>query len=254
MPEPILQIEKLWKRFGGVCPAAGLNLSVQSGHLHAVIGPNGAGKSTLIKLIAGELTADAGRIAFQGMDIDGGAAHKRAHLGIARSFQITNLIKTFTALENVALAVQGQMPGRMKLWGAVSQDSGLNDIAQTYLDRVGLGARGGARAGHLSYGEQRRLEVAIALSMRPRLLLLDEPLAGIGSEEGEHMTELLASLKGAVTIVLIEHDMEAVFTLADRITVLVDGKDIAAGLPIEIRGDARVHDAYLGTTASAQRS
>lgn len=254
MREPLLKIENLWKRFGGVCPTAGLNLEVSQGDVHGVIGPNGAGKSTLIKLIAGELRADSGGIAFQGKEIGGGPAHKRAHLGIAKSFQTTTLIKNFTALTNVALAVQSVTRGRLNVWGDVAKNGELNTRAVRALERVGLADRCDIPAAHLSYGEQRRLEVAIALSMNPRLLLLDEPLAGIGSEESATMIRLLASLKRTVTIVLIEHDMDAVFSLADLITVLVDGKDIAVGKPADIRGNSRVRQAYLGTSRNRAAS
>jgi branched-chain amino acid transport system ATP-binding protein len=244
--EPLLQIEGLTKRFGGVVPADAITLAVAGGEVHAVIGPNGAGKTTLIGLITGEIAPQAGRIRFAGADITQLPVHTRSRRGVARSFQITSLIGGFSALDNVALAVQAHHGHSFRFWRAARREDALREPALAALSQVGLAGRAAVRVDRLSHGEQRQLEIAIALATQPRLLLLDEPMAGMGPEESAQMVQLLRKLKGDTAILLIEHDMEAVFALADRLTVLVYGRIIASGDPEIIRADAAVRQAYLG--------
>ena len=246
MTEPLLQIERLTKRFGGVIASDAITLDIPRGEFHAIIGPNGAGKTTLIGLLAGEIAAQGGVIRFNGGDITALPADRRSHLGLARSFQITSLFRDFTALDNVALAVQAHSGHSFRFWNDARRDDGLRAPALAALERVGLGARAAMRVDRLSHGEQRQLEIAMALATRPRLLLLDEPMAGMGPDESARMVAMLRELKGGITILLIEHDMETVFALADRITVLVYGRVIASGDPAAIRADAAVREAYLG--------
>jgi branched-chain amino acid transport system ATP-binding protein len=221
-------------------------LDVRPGELHAVIGPNGAGKTTLIGQLAGEIEPNAGRIDFDGRDITGVPAYERSLLGLARSFQITSLFGDFTALDNVALAVQAHAGHSFRFWRDARTEAELRAPARAALERVGLGTRGDALVAAMSHGEHRQLELAIALASKPRLLLLDEPMAGLGAEESARMVATLRELKRELTILLIEHDMEAVFALADRITVLVYGRVIASGAPAEIRANAEIRQAYLG--------
>jgi branched-chain amino acid transport system ATP-binding protein len=244
--DALLQIEGLSKRFGGVIASDAITLAVPAGELHAVIGPNGAGKTTLIGELAGEIAPDAGRIRFDGADITALPAWRRSALGLARSFQITSLFPDFTALDNVALAVQAHAGHSFRFWRDARSERDLREPARAALERVGLGERGDTLAANLSHGEQRQLEIAMALATRPRLLLLDEPMAGMGTEEAARMLRILRDLKQELTIVLIEHDMEAVFALADRITVLVYGRVLATGTPAAIRADDEVRKAYLG--------
>ena len=246
MAEPLLQVAKLTKRYGGVVASDAITLDIPRGEFHAIIGPNGAGKTTLIGLLAGEIAPHDGIIRFDGGDITGLAAHRRSMIGLARSFQITSLFPEFTALDNVALAVQAHNGHSFRFWKNARRDEALREAAQTALDRVGLASRAGTRVAKLSHGEHRQLEIAMALATRPRLLLLDEPMAGMGPEESARMVAMLRELKGALTILLIEHDMETVFALADRITVLVYGRIIASGDPAAIRADPAVREAYLG--------
>jgi branched-chain amino acid transport system ATP-binding protein len=244
--KPLLQIEGLTKRFGGVVASDAITLDIPRGEFHAIIGPNGAGKTTLIALLAGEIAPNAGAIRFDGGDITGLAVERRSHLGLARSFQITSLFRDFTALDNVALAVQAHAGHSFRFWSDARHDRALREPARAALARVGLRERAAVRVDRLSHGEQRQLEIAMALATQPRLLLLDEPMAGMGPDESARMTAMLRELKGGVTILLIEHDMETVFALADRITVLVYGRVIASGDPAAIRADAAVREAYLG--------
>jgi branched-chain amino acid transport system ATP-binding protein len=246
MPEPILETENLAKRFGAVVATDGVSLSLLPGEVHAVIGPNGAGKTTLVAQLAGELAPTSGRIRLAGEDITGLSVPARSQKGIARSFQITSLCPDFSALENVALAVQARQGHSFRLWQRVWRDDAINAPARTLLGLVGLGARADIPAGLLAHGEQRQLEVAVALACRPRVLLLDEPMAGMGREESRRMMRLLASLKRQQAMLLIEHDMDAVFALADRITVLVYGRVIMTGTPREVAASAEVRSAYLG--------
>jgi len=244
--ETILAAEGLVKRFGGLTATDHLTLAVAEGEVHAVIGPNGAGKTTLVAQISGELRPDAGTIRFLGEDITALPAHRRSLKGLARSFQITSLFQEFTAPDNVALAVQAHAGHSFRFWTPARRDPALTEPALAMLDQVGLKDRATVQASHLAHGEKRALEIAMALAVRPRLLLLDEPTAGMGPEDSGRMVQMLARLKGTVTILLIEHDMDAVFALADRITVLVYGRAIATGAPAAIRDNADVRKAYLG--------
>ncbi len=246
MPEPLLTIERLSKRFGGITASDNVSLAVPEGELHAVIGPNGAGKTTLIAQLTGELTPQAGRIGFAGRDITGLPAYQRSLMGLARSFQITSLFLDFTALDNVALAVQAHAGHSFRFWRDARSEAALREPARAALQRVGLESRADALVANLSHGEHRQLEIAMALATKPRMLLLDEPMAGLGAEESARMVALLRELKREVTMLLVEHDMEAVFALADRISVLVYGRVIASGTPEAIRANADVRRAYLG--------
>ena len=245
-PGPLLQIERLSKRFGGVIACDDIVLDVAVGELHAIIGPNGAGKTTLISLLTGETVADAGGILFAGRDITASPAWRRSALGLARSFQITSLFLDFTALDNVALAVQAHAGHSFRFWRDARSEPELREPARAALTRVGLAHRAEALVAGLSHGEHRQLELAMALAGAPRLLLLDEPMAGMGPEESARMVLLLGELKQQLTILLVEHDMEAVFALADRISVLVYGRVIATGTPEAIRVNKEVRQAYLG--------
>jgi branched-chain amino acid transport system ATP-binding protein len=244
--DALLQIEGLSKRFGGVVASDDITLDVPEGELHAVIGPNGAGKTTLITQLIGELTPDAGRVVFAGGDITALPTWRRSQLGLARSFQITSLFLDFTALDNVALAVQAHSGHSFHFWHDARKDKALREPARAALARVGLAERADVPVARLSHGEHRALELAMALATRPRMLLLDEPMAGMGPEQTARMVEMLRALKSEVTILLIEHDMEAVFALADRLTCLVYGRVIASGAPEDIRANAEVRQAYLG--------
>ena len=244
--EPLLATRGLVKRFGGVIATDSLDLAVAPGEIHAVIGPNGAGKTTLVQQIAGEIAPDFGSIRFAGEDITALAAPARSHRGIARSFQITSVFRPFSALDNVALAVQAHDGHSFRFWAEARRDPRLRGPALAVLAEVGLGPRADVPAANLAHGEQRQLEIAMALATRPRLLLLDEPMAGMGREESGRMVTLLNRLKGRETILLIEHDMDVVFALADRITVLVYGRAIASGTPQTIRASSEVRQAYLG--------
>jgi len=246
MAEALLSLRNLRKRFGGLAVTDDVSLDVAPGEIHAVIGPNGAGKTTLINEISGVLPLDSGSITFAGRDITHLAMHRRARLGLARSFQITSVIPAFTALENVALAVQAGAGSSFRFFRPAASETRLNAPAMDALDQVGIAAQAHTPAGAMSHGEKRQLELAIALATQPRLLLLDEPLAGAGPEETERLIGILRGLKHRYTIVLVEHDMQAVFAMADRISVLVYGRLIATGTPEEIRGNAEVRAAYLG--------
>jgi branched-chain amino acid transport system ATP-binding protein len=234
----MLTVTGLQKHFGGVLAVDDVGLELAEGELHAVIGPNGAGKTTLIHLLSGALKPDAGAIVLEGRDITGLTMHRRVQLGLARSYQITSVFPNFTVLENIALAIQG----------AIGRDD--RERARAELDTVGLSARADDLAGALAHGERRRLELGLALATGARLLLLDEPMAGMGPEEAARIVDLLSALKRKRTILLVEHDMDAVFRLADRITTLVYGRVIASGAPEEIRRDPEVRRAYLGEEAT----
>jgi branched-chain amino acid transport system ATP-binding protein len=244
--EPVLRIENLAKNFGGLRVTDDVTLDVLPGELHAVIGPNGAGKTTLINQISGLLAPDAGRILFGGEDVTRLAVHARAARGLARSFQITSILPRFSALENVALAVQARSGTSFRFFGRVADDEVLNAPARDALVQVGLSDRADVPAGELSHGEKRALELAIALAMEPKLLLLDEPMAGTGRDETERLIAALRALKGRFPMVLVEHDMNAVFALADRISVLIYGRILASGTPAQVRADPQVVTAYLG--------
>ncbi|TVQ58360.1 MAG: ABC transporter ATP-binding protein [Rhodobacteraceae bacterium] len=246
----VLAIEGLTKRFGALVVTDGVSLTVEPGEVHALIGPNGAGKTTLIKQIAGAVAPDAGRVRLDGEDVTALPEHARAARGLARTFQITAVFPQFTARENVALAAQAKAPRRLWPFSVAARDAGLNAAADAALETVGLAGRAGELAGRLAHGEQRGLEVAMALVQRPRLLLLDEPMAGAGRDETDRLIATLARLKGRVPMLLIEHDMGAVFALADRVSVLVAGRIVATGAPEAIRADPAVRAAYLGTEAA----
>ena len=246
MAEPLLRVEKLVRRFGGIIATDHVTLDVESGELHAIIGPNGAGKTTLISQLTGHLMPDQGSIYLAGRDISRLAAHRRSALGLARSFQITCLLSDFTAADNVALAAQARDGHSFRFFGDARKERALREAALGALDRVGLRDRANVTVSHLSHGEQRQLELAVALATKPKLLLLDEPMAGLPATESARMVKLLSELRKEVTIVLVEHDMEAVFALADRISVLVYGRVIASGTPDAIRQNEEVKRAYLG--------
>jgi branched-chain amino acid transport system ATP-binding protein len=246
MSDALLQVEGLYKSFGALVATDNVTLSVRTGETHALIGPNGAGKTTLIGQLTGELTPDAGTIRFAGRDITRLATADRARLGLARSFQITSIFPTFTAEENVALAVQATEPHSFRFWRSAERIPKLREPARALLKDVGLATSGWRVAAAMSHGQHRQLELGMALATRPSMLLLDEPMAGLGIEESRAMSALLASVKGRYTILLIEHDMDVVFALADRISVLVGGRIVASGTPDEIRNHPDVRVAYLG--------
>jgi branched-chain amino acid transport system ATP-binding protein len=246
MAEPVLAIRNLVKRFGGLTATDHLTLDVLPGELHALIGPNGAGKTTVIGQICGEIAPDSGTIAFAGADITRLSVAARVRRGLARTFQIVQLLDDDTALENVALAVQATQGHSFRFWRDARLDRSLTDPARALLAQVGFPEeRARLRVSDLSHGERKQLELAIALAPGPKLLLLDEPMAGLGAAETLRMTEVLRSLKGRIPMLLVEHDMDAVFALADRISVLVYGRCIASGRPDEIRADPAVREAYL---------
>jgi branched-chain amino acid transport system ATP-binding protein len=249
--EPLLAVRELRKRFGGLVATDGVDLDVAEGETLAIIGPNGAGKTTLLGQLSGELRPDAGTVRFAGADVTALSAAARAHRGLARSFQITSIFRDVTALDNVALAVQAHAGHSFRFWRPARAEAALREPARAMLERVGLGARADVVAGTLAHGEQRQLEIAMALATRPRLLLLDEPVAGMGPDESQRMVELLRALRGRHTLVLVEHDMDVVFALADRISVLVYGRVLATGAPEAIRLDAEVRRAYLGEALPA---
>jgi branched-chain amino acid transport system ATP-binding protein len=251
MAEPLLSVRGLSRRFGGVVATDGVDLDVAEGETLAVIGPNGAGKTTLIAQLAGELAPDAGVIRFGGEDVTALPASARSQRGLARSFQITSIFREFSALDNVALAVQAHTGHSFRFWRRAREERALREPARAVLEQVGLGARADVAAGALAHGEQRQLELALALATRPRLLLLDEPVAGMGPDESQRMVGLLRALRGRHTLLLVEHDMDVVFALADRICVIVYGRVIAAGAPAAIRENAEVRRAYLGEDVSA---
>ncbi len=246
MADALLEIDGLTKRFGGVVASDGITLAVPAGELHAIIGPNGAGKTTLLGQLSGEVAPDGGQIRFDGADITALPTYRRSWLGLARSFQITSLFLDFTALDNVALAVQAHAGHSFRFWRDARREPELREPARAALARVGLADRADVIVASLSHGEHRQLEIAMALATKPRMLLLDEPMAGMGPEESARMVKALRELKQELTILLIEHDMDAVFALADRITVLVYGRIIASGAPATIRANAEVRQAYLG--------
>jgi branched-chain amino acid transport system ATP-binding protein len=251
--DPLLSVEKLVRRFGGIVATDNVSLDVARGELHAIIGPNGAGKTTLISQLTGQLLPHAGTIRLAGADITRVPAYRRSALGLARSFQITSLLLDFTAADNVALAAQAHDGHSFHFWGNARRESGLRKTALAALERVGLASRADTLVSKLSHGEQRELELAVALATSPQVLLLDEPMAGLGITESARMVKLLQELRREVTIVLVEHDMDAVFALADRITVLVYGRVIASGAPATIRQNEEVKRAYLGEQHAVTR-
>ena len=247
----MLHVQKLYKHFGGVVATDHLDLEVAAGEVHALIGPNGAGKTPLIGQLTGLVPPDSGSIHFDGRDLTPLPVHERTGLGLARSFQVTSLFLDLTVLDNVALAVQAHAGHSFRFWKSARSESVLRDPARTVLAQVGLSGLEDEIAGVLAHGQQRQLEIAMALATEPKLLLLDEPMAGMGTEESAAMVEFLRSLKGRVTMLLVEHDMDAVFALADCITVLVYGRDIATGTPEAIRANPEVRAADLGEDSAA---
>ena len=246
MSAPLLEAVDLCKSFGALQATDHVSLAVERGEVHALIGPNGAGKTTLVGQFTGEIAPDAGRVRFAGRDITALPTAARARLGLGRTFQISTVFDGFSAVGNVALAVQANQSHSFKFWQRAERIEALRRPAYRLLRELGLGSRSEATAAGLSHGEHRQLELAMALATNPSMLLLDEPMAGLGPEESARMVTLLRELKQEVTILLIEHDMEAVFALADRITVLVYGRAIATGAPADIRANRQVRDAYLG--------
>jgi branched-chain amino acid transport system ATP-binding protein len=246
MPEPVLRLEHLYKSFGSLVVTDDVTLDIMPGEMHAVIGPNGAGKTTLVNQISGLVAPDNGTILFAGADVTALPPEARALRGLARSFQISSILSGFSVLENVALAVQARIGSSLRFFGRAADEAALNSPAMAALEQTGIADRAHIRAGELSHGEKRALELAIALAMQPTLLLLDEPMAGVGREETERQVELLLRLKGQLTMILVEHDMAAVFALADRISVLIRGRVLVTGLPDAVRADPQVVTAYLG--------
>jgi branched-chain amino acid transport system ATP-binding protein len=246
MNKDLLIVDKMIKRYGGLLATDSLSLSVKQGELHAIIGPNGAGKTTLIKQLSGEISSDSGSVSVSGREIRRMSEAARSHLGLARSFQVTSLFQNFTVLENVMLAVQAHNGHSFRFWKKASETTSIVEPALATLHQIGLQEKRDTVVYALSHGEQRQLEIAVALATKPKLLLLDEPMAGMSVEDSANLVEILKGLKSTYSILLIEHDMDAVFSLADRITVLVYGKAIATGTPEEIRENSEVRQAYLG--------
>jgi branched-chain amino acid transport system ATP-binding protein len=246
MPEPLLQLQRLRKSFGSLVVTDDVTLDVMAGEMHAIIGPNGAGKTTLIDQISGLTAPDDGSILFAGADVTALPPQTRALRGISRTFQISSILPGFAVLDNVALAVQARDGSSLRFLGRAADETALNLAAMAALEQTGIADRAQAGAGTLSHGEKRALELAVALAMKPTLLLLDEPMAGIGREESARLVDLLLRLKGQLTMILVEHDMTTIFALADRISVLIRGRLLTTGLPDEVRADPQVVAAYLG--------
>ncbi|MES2263919.1 MAG: ABC transporter ATP-binding protein [Pseudomonadota bacterium] len=251
MGKTILELQQLVKRYGGLVATDRLDLTVHAGEIHAIIGPNGAGKTTLIQQISGALASDSGRVLFEGIDVTRQPIHQRVQGGLARSYQITNIFPRFSVLDNLALAVQARSGSSMRFWHPALGENALFDEARELAQRIGLGGHTDRLAGSLAHGAQRQLELGLALATRPKLLLLDEPMAGMGHEESVEMIPLIESLRPALAVLIIEHDMDAVFRMADRISVLVAGRIIATGTPDQIRNNLEVKRAYLGDEVPA---
>jgi branched-chain amino acid transport system ATP-binding protein len=247
----VLSLRNLSKRFGGVVAVDGVTLDVAAGEVHALIGPNGAGKTTLIHQISGTLSVDVGEIFFLEKDITRLPAHQRVAAGLARSYQITSIFRRFSVLDNLALAVQARSGSSFSFWRPVAEEAALFDEARRIASQVNLTQKLDAVASTLSHGEQRALEVGLALATRPKLVLLDEPMAGMGPEESKRMIELIGRIRTDLAVLLVEHDMDAVFRLADRISVMVNGRLIATGFPEQIRMNEEVRKAYLGDELAA---
>jgi branched-chain amino acid transport system ATP-binding protein len=247
----VLQLRNVAKRFGGVVAVDSLDLEVAAGEVHALIGPNGAGKTTLIGQISGSVSSDSGEIRFLGDNITRLTPHDRVKAGLARSYQITSIFRRFSVLDNLALAVQARSGSSFSFWKPVAEETALFDEARSIAEQVGLSRRLGLLASNLAHGEQRALEVGLALATRPKLVLLDEPMAGMGPEESQRMIALISRMRAQVTVLLVEHDMDAVFRLADRISVMVNGRLIATGSPEKIRMNDEVRKAYLGDELAA---
>jgi branched-chain amino acid transport system ATP-binding protein len=242
----LLQGRGLSKRFGAVVATADLDIEVRCGEIHAVIGPNGAGKSTLLSLLSGEIRPDSGRIFLDGRDVTRMLAHRRARLGLGRTFQVSTVLASFTVLENVAIAIQARLRSGLCLLKPADADRELNEPARLILDRSSLLELADRRAAELAHGERRLLELAVTLATKPKFLLLDEPFAGVATGDGERLVRILDLARHEFGLLLVEHDKQAVFRLADRVTVLVQGRCIASGTPAEVRTDSAVRAAYLG--------
>lgn len=249
MAEPVLALQNLRKSFGALAATDDVSLTLLPGEIHALIGPNGAGKSTLIKQITGEIRPDSGSVAFMGRAIDGLDVAARARLGLARSFQVSAVIPDFTVRQNVMLALMGASGRVFRFFRPALSDRALTGPAQDHIAAAGLADRAGVKAAELSHGERRKLEIAMALALSPKAFLLDEPMAGMGLEGATQLTDLLSNLRRKAPILLVEHDMDAVFSLADRISVLVYGRIIATGSVAEIRAHPEVQRSYLGDEA-----
>ena len=248
MAELLLQAQHLTKRFGGLAAVNDVSVSLWRNHLHAVIGPNGAGKSTLTNLLSGDLPPTQGQVVLAGQDVTGQSAEAISRAGLGRSYQKTNIVLPVTVWENVRLAAQSRTPHAARWLTRAAQLRDINERAERAMELAGLAGRRQWVAGAISHGEQRQLEIAMTLATAPQVLLLDEPLAGMGQAEAERMVELLLAIKPDHAMMLVEHDMDAVFALADLLTVMVNGQVIASGTPAEIRADAGVQAAYLGET------
>ena len=246
MAEPLLRTQGLRRQFGGLAAVKRVSLECHAGKVHAVIGPNGAGKTTLINLLSGDLAPSAGSIELLGRDVTGLPSHRIAQLGVGRSYQRTNIFMSFTAFENCRLAAQSRLPSSMRFVRRAERYRAVNEAAERALDVCDLRSRADTVASALSHGERRCLEVAMTLATKPRILLLDEPLAGMGAEESARMVDLLRKLAPGHAMILVEHDMDAVFALADTLTVMVDGNVLASGTPAQVRANAEVQNAYLG--------
>jgi len=249
VPEPVLSVEGLSKHFGGLAAVSELSLDLAMGEVHAVIGPNGAGKTTLINLLSGDLMPSDGRVRYQGRDIAGLSADRIARLGIGRSYQKTNIFLDFTVFENCRLAAQARLGRLGGFVRPARRDGAVNERARQALALAGLEGRADAVAAALSHGEQRQLEIAMTLATSPRVLLLDEPLAGMGAEEAERMVALIRTLAIDHAVLLVEHDMDAVFSVAARLTVMVNGRVLESGTPADVRRSKAVQEAYLGEEA-----
>ena len=247
----MLSLRSLSKRFGGVIAVDRVDLEVAAGEVHALIGPNGAGKTTLIHQISGSLPSDSGSMRFLDADITRISLHQRVRIGLARSYQITSIFRSFRVIDNLALAVQARSGTSFSFWKPVAAESAIFDEAASVLEEIGLNEKKGSLASTLSHGEQRALEVGLALATRPKLLLLDEPMAGMGPEESQRMIALIQRVRSRVTVLLVEHDMDAVFRLADRISVMVNGRLMATDAPEKIRANREVRMAYLGDEVAA---
>jgi branched-chain amino acid transport system ATP-binding protein len=246
----VLELSKVSKHFGGIVATDGVTLDVKSGEVHALIGPNGAGKTTLVAQIAGDLACDSGSVVFEGADVTRAPQYQRVRAGLARSYQVTSIFRGFSVLDNLALAVQARSGSSFSFWRPVAEEAKLAEQARALAAEIGLAGREAAIAGTLAHGEQRALEVGLALATRPKLVLLDEPMAGMGPEESQRMIGLIERMRAQAAVLLVEHDMDAVFRLADRISVLVSGRVIASGAPDAIRSHPEVKKAYLGEGAA----
>ena len=243
---PILSTRNLTRRFGGLVAVSDVSLDLHVGEVHVVIGPNGAGKSTLTNLLSGDLPPSSGTVELEGRNIAGLRSDQISRMGVGRSYQKTNIFLPFTVFENARLAAQSRTPHALRVFGRSDAYGVINDLARSALDAAGLAQRADRVASTLSHGEQRQLEIAMCLATRPRVLLLDEPLAGMGPHESQRMVELIKSLSADHAIMLIEHDMDAVFALAHRLTVMVNGEVLESGTPEQVRASPAVQAAYLG--------